>query len=941
MSGVVALLRRLRTDRAVTAAVAVSALLLTAGTVATWRSFTDVSDATLRKTVVDATATERDLFARATGLLEPGRSGAALEPVDAVGTAVGDGLPDELRRLVRERVDVVEARPYEIVPPAGAPLQSLRRLLLTVTPAAEGAVRVVEGRLPQAGRRDGLTAEQRRLERDLYATRIRPPVVGDVGPVLEVALTPESARMLGTPVGTSTLVAADPTDPVVRRLPVEEQRPLAIEVVGLVEPSAPDDPLWTTDTRVNRPSAVTDESGSRETITTGALLAPGAYADLTQALSPVPLTFTWRYGLAGARLHTGDLTELQRAVDRPPAPISPVTGLDAAPTVTTGLGNLADEFAARRTAASTLLSLAGAGLAGAAAVMLALLARLTAVRRAAATRLVRDRGAGTRQVVGAMLTEALVVVVPAAAAGAALAWALVPARATRDSVLLTAGIAVGLVALLVLAGMPSARLQSGATDEDSEAPAAARRVVLEVLAATLAVVALVALRRRGVGAGGEGGGGGADPYLAAAPVLLAVAVAIPVLRAYPLPLRLLARRAERRPRLVPFLGLTRALAAARVSPLPLLALLLSVGLAAFATVLASTVAAGQRSSAAYTVGADYRLDVPAQLALGAGVSNDLGDLAALPGVTGLAVGVAEPQVEVESVDRGLSRPALVAVDLAAYADVARGTEVEGVLPTSMSTEDGDVLAAAVTRTWTGGSGRPAPGQRLKMTAGAGSLEVEVTHVVEVVPGLPPGRPGIVVDHAALRQQIRGFDRVNRVYLAGSAAARGPLVERVGGRADLTDRRAVLAGNRSGALLTAALDGVTAAAAAATVIGGLALVLGVLLTARVRDRELVLLRALGLSDRFAGRLVAVETVPLVATGLVVGGLLGVGLVPLALPGIDPTSFTGPLPSVPTVVDPRWLLLVLAVVTAVAVVAVLVPAAVARRTTAGGLLRIGDT
>ena len=935
MSGVVALLRRLRADRAVTVAVAVSALLLTAGTVATWRSFTDVSDRTLRETVVDASASERDVFGRATGVLEPGPVGAALEPVAAVGTAVADSLPAELRRLVRERVDVVETRPYEVVPAAGAPLQSLRRLILTVTPPSEEAVRVVEGRLPEAGRRQGLTAAQRGLVRDLYSSRITPPAADDVGPVLEVALTPESARMLGMAVGSSTVVAADPTDPVVRRLPIDQQRPLAVEVVGLVEPLRPLDPLWTTDTRVDRPSAVTDESGSRETITTGALLAPDAYADLTEALAPVPLAFTWRYGLAGGRLDAGDLAALRPAVDRPPAPISTVAGLDAAPTVTTGLGNLADEFASRRSAASTLLALAGAGLAGAAAVMLALLARLTAVRRAAATRLVRDRGAATRQVVGAMLAEALVVVVPATAAGAALAWALVPARATRDPILLAGGIAVGLVALLVLAGMPSARLQAGTADDDVEAPTAARRVVLEVLAATLAVVGLVALRRRGV----AGGDGGADPYLAAAPVLLAVAVAIPVLRAYPWPLRLLARRAERRPRLVPFLGLTRALAAARVSPLPLLALLLSVGLAAFATVLASTVAEGQRDSAAYTVGADYRLDVPAQLALGAGVRNDLEDLAALPGVSGLAVAVAEPQVELESVDRGLSRPALVAVDLAAYADVARGTEHESLLPASMST--GDVIAAAVTRTWSGGSGRPAPGDRLEMTAGARSVEVEVTQVVDVIPGLPPGRPGIVVDHAALREQIRGFEQVNRVYLAGSAAARGPLTERVGGRADVTDRRAVLADNRSGALLATALDGVTAAAAAATVIGGLALVLGVLLTARVRDRELVLLRALGLPDRYASRLVAVETAPLVATGLAVGAVLGVALVPLALPGIEPTSFTGPLPSVPTVVDPVWLLAVLAVVTAVAVVAVLVPAAVARRTTAAGLLRIGDT
>jgi predicted lysophospholipase L1 biosynthesis ABC-type transport system permease subunit len=141
------------------------------------------------------------------------------------------------------------------------------------------------------------------------------------------------------------------------------------------------------------------------------------------------------------------------------------------------------------------------------------------------------------------------------------------------------------------------------------------------------------------------------------------------------------------------------------------------------------------------------------------------------------------------------------------------------------------------------------------------------------------------------------------------------------------------------LATGTLDAFEAGAFLAGAYTCAALVLAPLLTARTRIRDLSYLRALGVSEPQATRMVAVELGPLAAAAFLIGSLLGIAVVYVLQPGLDLGRLVaGPKPGIR--IDPVVPLLLLAGLVAVFVAAVRLTSAVMRRTSISRALRMGD-
>ena len=99
-----------------------------------------------------------------------------------------------------------------------------------------------------------------------------------------------------------------------------------------------------------------------------------------------------------------------------------------------------------------------------------------------------------------------------------------------------------------------------------------------------------------------------DPFLALAPVLVGVAVALITIRLYPYPVRAIGWLAARRRDLVAVLGLRTIGRDPAAAYLPLLVLMLTVAIGSFTSVVRVTVDRGQVDDSWRQVGADYRIE---------------------------------------------------------------------------------------------------------------------------------------------------------------------------------------------------------------------------------------------------------------------------------------------------------------------------------------------
>jgi putative ABC transport system permease protein len=566
--------RRIRTDPPVAAAIFGVVLVTSFVFAAVPRTFERNADEGVRFAVARANQFARNVEITRAGRIAPGQGADSIAPVSAAGNRLEESFPESLQRLLQGRRDVVETVRYTVVDPPGKPGPPGTTRLLTLE-YVQGTEKHARGTFPGAG-----------------AGSLPLPFRGeqDDAPLIQVAISQEAAAQLSLRVGDRLYLAPDPQDPLVDEVALSERSMFVAEVSGLLTPRAAGDKAWLDDARLGR--AVTRDTDTRRYVYGYALFAGPAYGEVARATQPLPLRYAWRYEVDASNLEARDFDRLEAGVRLLDSRFGETTfGQRLGTGVRTGLSGVLAGYRADCDASAAVFAVGATGLLALALAVLALLAGLAADRRGEGIALLSSRGGATWQVLGAEAVEGIALALPAGALGYFAARLAVSGHGSMVSLWLVAAIVLATGAILAVAAAGPARRGVGAPGRDEVAVPrlSPRRLVVEALVVVLSVVGMYLLRRRGL----TDAGGGFDPYLAAVPLLLGVAVGILAIRLYPLPVRLLAATASKRRDLVPALAFRRVARQPGVTAAPLLVLLLGVSVSVFAAAMGATLAEAQ------------------------------------------------------------------------------------------------------------------------------------------------------------------------------------------------------------------------------------------------------------------------------------------------------------------------------------------------------------
>ena len=882
-------LRRLRTDRGVAVTVVLVALLLAGLLAALPRQLARTSEMALHDMLVQASTAQRGVLTTTSGDVGPARHGDPLAGVRDAGAQQVAAFPPPLRSVVGTTEVVVSTPQYDAIPLPGDTPGPPRHLTLRIQDGITDHARIVDGRWPQPtdatflppGAQDGPD----------------PDDAPDEVPVREIAVNERTAAQLRVQVGDRIYAAVDPDDPLVRRgaFDAASHRSL-FEVVGIVALDPLSDPFWFDDGSLFEAREVT--SGLTTHVYATALLAPGVYPQLTRGRSV--LYTQWRHLVPPDAVDPSRASQLAAAVHQADASYPDRANIAQAGSVglRTGLGGILDGFFRQRQLAIRVLALVASGVLAVALAVLAMVGVMAARRRRDRVALVRSRGASGGQLVMAELAEALLLALPAGALGAVVAIVVIPAGAVTGPVVLSAVAGVLAAGMVVVAALGPIRagLRTLLREDRTVARPSARRLVAEAALVAVSVIALVLLRRRGLS-----DTTGLDPLLVAVPPLLALAVAVVTVRLLPLPMRVAARLAARSRGAVGVLGLRRTAREPATVLLPLVVLVLALGIAAFASVLTTTVQHGQVLGAWQEVGADVLVSRPAEEPItGLEVADVRGVTTAAPAAQRLPIATLP--------DGTTGRVTLLAAD-AALTAVTADTPAAVTVPAGSDAPDGAVRALATRR---GPHGRVLrPGDHLSVTVSNRPVDLVVTAVTDTVPSLDPDLPALVVDRDAMDAAVGRTLDPTRVYLRGDGRGDGIDLAAVHERAGAYSATVSSVSGRLEALRSSPLVTDTVAAfRVAMVVAGLLALLGVaaavVLTARERERDLSFLSAVGCSRRQLRRLTAIELLPGAVAGVTVGILAGLATAWLVVPVLRLAPFTGPVLGLGVASDPAVLL-----------------------------------
>lgn len=768
-----------------------------------------------------------------------------------------------------------------------------------VDPALPGLVRIVEGDWPAATAPWGLSASGEPVE--------------PADPAQEILLSADASEQLRWEVGEERQMANAPLT----------------RLAGTYEPLDADDPHWL-HSPYGAELATFFDGNVGTTARAAAYLAPG---------NPGSLPFTgsrefrlW-FPLAAADVpgdQVGELTAQLNGLTAAETAVTPVGAPDDAlvPELTVRFSSevfdTLTDLATGQRATASVLAVVVAGPVGVAIAVFALGARLVVQRRRATLALTLARGGSDRQLRGVLAAEGAALGLPAAALGYAGAGLVVPASTGWPEWVLA--LLIGLVPAAALALSPT---PSSLGEERSDLGTTRSRVrwVVEVAVVALAALAVWRLLDRGLAGVGGDSETGVDLLVAATPVLLALAACVVTLRLYPLPVHALVRRYRTRPSLTPFLGAARAVRDPAGGLVPALAVVLGVSVAVISTVLAGTISHGAERAAWAQTGAQVRLTGPL-------VTDELVEtIDGTSGVTAVArVSEAARTVDVSGAATAQGVTAYIVDD--ALADVHALAPLVDGLPADLYTP------ASPPPLLTGGE-VSAAGEPV-VVSGLGRARV-VGHVDDL-PGVSSDREFVVTTRSAW-EAAGGTTPVGTVALVG-----------VEGSADVATVAGALAQAVPNALVETPqerLDAVRAAPVtsgltwllvAAVVLTSLLTVIAILqvqlIGAPGRARVLAVLRTMGLPRRGGQSLTAWELGPLVATALVVGGVLGLVVPWLVLQAVDLRGLTGGLAQPTLHLDPVALGLVTLGVVGTVALAVTVSAAIAGRTDLAQQLRVGE-
>ncbi|MFB6820443.1 hypothetical protein ACFCXA_02475 [Streptomyces virginiae] len=414
-----------------------------------------------------------------------------------------------------------------------------------------------------------------------------------------------------------------------------------------------------------------------------------------------------------------------------------------------------EEARVRTQAAAPLAAIGPAGVGGVAFVVLCLAGALAADRRDAELRLLLARGGSRAAIVGRLLGEGAVTVLPAAAAATALAVLLLPTPRLAPTLL-----AAGAIALLALLAFP---VRAAVLLTPARPAGRWRRPVAELLVLLATAAAVVEVRRRGVAPPGSD----VDPLLIAAPLLLALCGGLLLARLQPVVTGWLARVAGRGSGLVGFLGLARAArgsgATGRTGPsvLPMIALLLAITTGGFGAAVLHSVDSSRLGVARLTVGGDAAISAYGKSPLPEGLAKAAGEL---PGVrTSVPL-----WIDHDSALRGTtvrsSQVTVVVADPAAYAELSRVLGCGSFDPALLATPGASAADAPLPALFSASlAGQATQGGTYTVQPGDGvELKVRVAGTIDCTPAHPARDAAtVVLPTGAATALLGGADRPNR------------------------------------------------------------------------------------------------------------------------------------------------------------------------------------
>jgi putative ABC transport system permease protein len=788
-------------------------------------------------------------------------------------------------------------------PRADAQLRSsaLRHLLATAPAANKAVIGTVSDATLGAGQPQGLDAglierTEHRLRRNLRMLPLSPaaadwsslttpflavtgysrPAAAALPPQLELTYRDALARNVQVIAGTlprglarsgsTEIVQAAATEATARRFGLRVGSRLALPgtsfvlaVTAIVQPRYPAALFWTTDQVVATPQL---ENPTTDAYWAGDLFIPAAAVGAVQdQINTGQTQVTWLFPLALGKLTAAQATQLQSTLVRALANAGNITvgggGLRGAPIrvtimLTSGAGQLIAGFETEAASVGSALDMLSVSLAVLATVVVLLAGWLLADRRRQELAVLRARGASRRQLAFAVFGGTAVTAVPGALIAAAIAVALTPSAPVALSWWLAGLVVVAALAGPVLVTVRTHRGYAAVVRPDAP-PArvpAVRRLLVEATLVAGSAGGLVVLRYRGAGSAG-------DVYASAAPALLAIGVAVILVRVYPVLARALLRLRGQRASAATFLGLARAARASAAAALPAFAMVLALALVSFSGMERGAVQRGEVAASWQQAGADAVISGPGT------VSGALQRaVAGVPGVQHVAAaGVATAGT---TRDRQVD---VLAVDPGRYAAVLAGSP----LPQPPSAFIASAKAGGVPALAAPGFAAELGHGPVGLLIGDDSIRVRVVGQAASMSALSDLSGGYLV---LPRQALGDAAPPPTMLLVGgpdlNEAALRAVVARAGPGAAVVFRSGLLTGLERAPLQRGAYLALTLGGVAAGVYGLLVLLLSLLLSASARRVALARMSTMGLSGGQGRVLGVVELLPQLVAVLA-GGL----------------------------------------------------------------------
>lgn len=703
-----------------------------------------------------------------------------------------------------------------------------------------------------------------------------------------------------------------------------------LHVVGIVRAADPADPAW-----ASMPEAleglVIDTPGRpiyrRGTIVVSTQTATAIAHDLEQ---PFDGTIVLEVGSEGLTLQgTRDIAEAMRTLESTADSLVPAP--DISVRMTSGLVPALEAYPHRAKAALAQMSIVVAGVTAVAAIVVALMARLLLTRREPDIALERARGASVASITTRLGLESLVISVAGSIPGYLAARAVIEGDSGTGFFALV--LLVSIAALPILGTLSarrmwtSRRIPANRRDRARIARAKkARRLTLEALAVVLAVASVFALRQRGLLSMRASG---VDPFLAIAPVLLALGVTVVVLRLYPIPMALVQAVAKRTRGVAGILTLAKA--RERLAALPLLSLSLAISVAVSGGLLVATIRHGQEQASWERIGGDVRIE--------SGIDDTA--VAALE-TDGLAVSriVSEPFISA-NVGTSFLRVHLLAID-DDYLDIVEGSgfvmpdDLRTLLDTGADPMTGEIPALLSPQY----RSLDFTDTREAFIGGSYHDFVIVGNATSVPIGWIDG-PFLILRAEDLpigdEDSSIGY---NLTFVNGAGA--GDAVLGLGiDPSDFSTREEWLEGVRGSALIGGVSQVMLAGTVTVVILAGIGLFLTILGGVRQRGLALSMLRAQGLSARYGWWLALTELAPLTLAAIVGGAGAGVAILLLLGSTLGLDLLAGGVSMPPLSTDPAFLATVGIGILIVLIVAVAAEVVAHRRDKLSEVLRLGDT